>query len=95
MQLQKVILNLIMNAVEAMSGDSEGPRELLISTRKEGPSGVLVVLQDSGPGLKPRVGHGIVNLPLDRRSSRRTGVDLSPCRTCATIQFTLPVASAV
>jgi hypothetical protein len=46
-QLQQVILNLIANAVEAMSGISEGSRELLISTRK------AQLVQDSGPGLAP------------------------------------------
>jgi PAS domain S-box-containing protein len=51
-QLQQVIVNLIMNAVEAMSGMSEGPRELLISTAKTDP-GVLVSVRDSGPGLRP------------------------------------------
>src|SRR4029077_7874756 len=50
-QLQQVILNLIMNAVEAMSGVSGGARELLLSTRKAEPNGVLVGVRDSGPGL--------------------------------------------
>ena len=49
-QLQQVILNLIINAVEAMSQMSEGPRELLISTESER-DGVLVAVRDSGPGL--------------------------------------------
>ena len=52
-QLQQVILNLIINAVEAMSGVGEGSRELLISTGKAEPEGVLVAVQDSGPGLAP------------------------------------------
>jgi C4-dicarboxylate-specific signal transduction histidine kinase len=52
-QLQQVILNLIMNAVEAMSGISEGSRELLISTGKAESDGVLVAVRDSGPGLAP------------------------------------------
>jgi PAS domain S-box-containing protein len=52
-QLQQVILNLIINAFEAMSGISEGVRELLISTRKAEPDGVLVAVRDSGPGLAP------------------------------------------
>jgi C4-dicarboxylate-specific signal transduction histidine kinase len=50
-QLQQVMLNLIINAVEAMSGVSEGPRELLISTGKAESDGVLVAVLDSGPGL--------------------------------------------
>jgi PAS domain S-box-containing protein len=50
-QLQQVILNLIMNAIEAMSEVSDGSRELLISSRKIAPDGVLVAVCDSGPGL--------------------------------------------
>jgi PAS domain S-box-containing protein len=51
-QLQQVMLNLIFNAVEAMSGSRDGSRELLIRTEQDGPI-VLVAVQDSGPGLKP------------------------------------------
>jgi signal transduction histidine kinase len=53
-QLQQVILNLLINAVEAMSGMSERPRELLISTRETESEGVLVAVLDSGPGLAPK-----------------------------------------
>jgi C4-dicarboxylate-specific signal transduction histidine kinase len=52
-RLQQVILNLIVNAVEAMSGASEGTRELLISTGKDASNAVLVVVRDSGSGLDP------------------------------------------
>ena len=51
-QLQQVILNLIMNAIEAMSGVSQVHRELLIGSMKEGSNGVLVAVRDSGPGLE-------------------------------------------
>jgi PAS domain S-box-containing protein len=50
-QLQQVILNLIVNAIEAMSGTDKAPRDLLISTEKAEPDGVLVAARDSGPGL--------------------------------------------
>jgi PAS domain S-box-containing protein len=53
-QLQQVILNLVLNAVEAMSGIEEGAREMLISTRREASNGVLVSIQDLGPGLDPQ-----------------------------------------
>jgi PAS domain S-box-containing protein len=52
-QLQQVLLNLIINAVEAMSGHTGGPRELLISTGKAEMGGVPVTVRDSGPGLAP------------------------------------------
>jgi C4-dicarboxylate-specific signal transduction histidine kinase len=52
-QLQQVILNLIVNAVEAMSGAGEGTRELRISTGKAASNAVLVELRDSGSGLDP------------------------------------------
>jgi len=50
-QLQQVIMNLIINAIEALSSLSEGSRELVISTGKGEPDGVLVEVRDSGPGL--------------------------------------------
>lgn len=50
-QLQQVILNLIMNAIEAMSEISDGTRRLLISTNNTGSDGVLIAVGDSGPGL--------------------------------------------
>jgi signal transduction histidine kinase len=52
-QLQQVMLNLLINAIEAMSGMSEGSRELLISTQKTESEGVLFTARDSGPGLAP------------------------------------------
>jgi C4-dicarboxylate-specific signal transduction histidine kinase len=52
-QLQQVILNLIMNAIEAMSEVREGRRGLLISTDRYASEGLLVAVADSGPGLTP------------------------------------------
>jgi C4-dicarboxylate-specific signal transduction histidine kinase len=50
-QVQQVMLNLILNAVEALSGTREASRELLISTTKAGSDGVLVAVRDFGVGL--------------------------------------------
>jgi PAS domain S-box-containing protein len=52
-QLQQVVLNLIVNAVQAMCAVAEGARELSITTARAEPNGVLVVVKDSGPGLAP------------------------------------------
>ncbi len=51
-QLQQVLLNLTINAIEAMRDFSEEERELLISSRNE-PDGVSVEVRDSGPGFAP------------------------------------------
>ncbi len=53
-QLQQVILNLIMNAIEAMSGADDGTRELRLSTETDAAGGLLVAVRDSGPGLDPK-----------------------------------------
>jgi len=52
-QMQQVILNLIVNAVQAMTGRGDSRRELLISTSTNGPGEVLVSVSDSGPGIAP------------------------------------------
>jgi PAS domain S-box-containing protein len=52
-QLQQVMLNLFINAIEAMSGMDEGSRQLLISTEKIRSDAVLVAVRDSGPGFPP------------------------------------------
>src|SRR5262249_49279065 len=49
-QLQQVVLNLILNAVEAMGSTKAGARELLIST-DQNHKGILVAVRDSGPGI--------------------------------------------
>jgi C4-dicarboxylate-specific signal transduction histidine kinase len=105
-QLQQVILNLIINAMEAMSGSSEGARELLISTGKAESGGVLVAVRDSGPGLDS----GSLNRVFDTFYTTKpggVGIGLSICRSIiqasggrmwasanepcgAAFQFTLP-----
>ena len=108
MQLQQVILNLIINAVEAMKGVSEDSRELLIRTGQAEPDGVLVAVQDAGPVLAQ------ANLERVFEAFYTTkpgglGMGLSICRSIieahggriwasrtagpgATVHFTLPVA---
>jgi PAS domain S-box-containing protein len=50
-QLQQVLLNLMINAIEAMSADGDGRRELLIRSAPHTAGSVLVSVQDSGPGI--------------------------------------------
>ncbi len=53
-QLQQVILNLMMNALEAMSGVRQSPRELLVRSGSDEPKHVVISVQDSGPGFDPK-----------------------------------------
>ena len=109
-QLQQVMLNLIINAVEAMSQISDGHRELLISTRKE-QSHVLVAIRDSGPGLS-EVALEQVFEAFHTTKSSGLGMGLSICRSIveahggrlwatanapqgAIFQFTVPTHSEV
>ena len=52
-QLQQVMLNLIVNAIQSMCGIEDGNRELHISTTSVEPEGVRVAVRDTGPGLRP------------------------------------------
>ena len=106
-QLQQVILNLIINAVEAMSGVSEGLRGLLIGTGKDASGRVLVAVQDSGPGLNPESFERLFDSFYTTKPGG-TGMGLSICRSIVeahggriwatpnagpgiTVQFTLPI----
>jgi signal transduction histidine kinase len=52
-QLQQVILNLMMNAIEAMSGIGDGPRRLSIQSSTGESEQVIISVHDSGPGVDP------------------------------------------
>src|SRR5262249_23606587 len=52
-QLQQVILNLVMNGIEAMSSVADRPRELLVRSRRHESDHVLVAVQDVGIGIEP------------------------------------------
>jgi C4-dicarboxylate-specific signal transduction histidine kinase len=107
-QLQQVMLNLIMNAVEAMSQMREGRREILISSQTE-TNRVVVAVRDSGPGL----GEAALERAFEAfytTKSNGLGMGLSICRTIVeahggrlwasanvpkgvVFQFTIPVIS--
>jgi C4-dicarboxylate-specific signal transduction histidine kinase len=79
-QLQQVLLNLIMNAIEAMSNLDQESRELLIGTRALDDGAVLVTVQDSGPGLDPVNVERVFESFYSTKSSG-LGLGLSICRS--------------
>jgi PAS domain S-box-containing protein len=79
-QLQQVNLNLIINAIEAMSGMAAAPRELLVTTGPAEPDGVLVAVRDSGPGLAPAALQRLFN-PFYTTKATGLGMGLSICRS--------------
>jgi signal transduction histidine kinase len=108
--LQQVMLNLIVNAVEAMSGTPEGTRDLLVGSESAGPDGVLVAVRDSGPGLTPAALERLFDAFYTTKPSG-LGLGLSICRSIieahggrlwasanvprgAVFQFTVPAHSA-
>jgi len=106
-QLQQVLLNLVLNAVEAMGAIEAGPRELSIRTEQD-QMGVLVAVGDSGPGIEPDDRERVFKSFYTTKSGG-TGMGLSICRSIidahggriwaeaneprgAVFQFTLPNA---
>jgi PAS domain S-box-containing protein len=107
-QVQQVVLNLILNAVEAMGSVGARARELSISTEQNRTKGILVAVRDSGPGIDPTHLERVFEAFYTTKSSG-TGMGLSICRSIidahggglwaeaneprgAVFQFTLPSA---
>lgn len=110
-QLQQVVLNLIMNAAEAMSLVADRTRLLRISSQREPPSSVLIRVADSGTGLDPTIAERIFD-PFFTTKAGGVGMGLSICRSIidghggrlwaspapsygALVQFMLPTEDSV
>ena len=106
-QLQQVLINLVLNGIDAMRTLTDRPRELLIKSAKH-PDRVLVQVQDSGPGLDPQRADHIFE-PFFTTKPRGIGMGLSISRSIveshggrlwaesgskgALFQFTLPTSA--
>jgi PAS domain S-box-containing protein len=107
-QLQQVVMNLILNAIEAMSAVQNGARELVIGIELNPSDGVLVTVSDSGPGVRPEDRERVFE-PFYTTKSNGGGMGLSICRSIidahegrlwvnanwsagTAFQFTIPVA---
>ena len=79
-QLQQVMMNLIVNAIQSMSGVEDGNRELHISSVSSEPEGVCVAVRDTGHGLRPE---GLPRLfePFYTTKPDGMGMGLSICRS--------------
>jgi PAS domain S-box-containing protein len=103
-QLQQVLINLVMNGIDAMRPVMDRPPELLIKSAAHA-EGVLIQVQDSGPGIAPEVADRIFE-PFFTLKSEGIGMGLSISRSIveshggrlwaetvsggALFQFTLP-----
>ena len=107
-QLQQVLLNLILNAIEAMSGVDDRPRALTIVSQRDGANAVAVEVRDSGTGLAPEGAERVfeafyttkaegigIGLSISRSIVEAHGGRLAARRNephGAVFRFTLPVA---
>jgi signal transduction histidine kinase len=79
-QLQQVVLNLILNAVQAMGAVTDGTREVLITTRQTEPNEVCIGVQDTGPGFSPETLPRLFE-PFYTTKPEGMGMGLSICRS--------------
>ena len=109
-QLQQVLLNLIMNGIQAMTAVTDRERELSVSVARAAPDRMRVTVEDTGPGLDPTIAQRIFE-PFFTTKSGGLGMGLSICRSIieahggqlrvsartphgAAFYFTIPVTAA-
>jgi PAS domain S-box-containing protein len=108
LQLQQVVMNLIVNGIEAMK-DTDGTREIVIKSQRAENEQILISISDTGVGLPPQVAEKIFD-PFFTTKAHGTGMGLRISRSIieshggrlwavassgrgATFQFNLPAAS--
>jgi PAS domain S-box-containing protein len=108
-QIQQMIINLLINALDAIDDQSVENRHIIINTKTEKPSDIIVSISDSGGGIDPNKMEEIFN-PFYTTKSQGMGLGLSICRSIievhggqldcmnnpeggATFSFTLPSGS--
>jgi PAS domain S-box-containing protein len=79
-QLLQVILNLVTNAVEAMSNNPVGSRVLNVNSKSSQPNEVIIAVEDSGPGIEAKVLDHIFDAFFTTKS-QGMGMGLSICRS--------------
>ena len=109
-QLQQVVLNLIVNAVEAMLTIEDRERALLITSGRFNDNGVRIAVSDNGPGIDPQTVHHVFDA-FSTTKPEGMGMGLTISRSIigahgghlwteandqygATFQFTLPIAAS-
>jgi signal transduction histidine kinase len=78
-QLQEVLINLIHNAMEAMSTVNDGGRTLRVRTERHGGDAILLAVEDSGPGIDPRKADSIFDAFVSMKP-QGMGLGLAICR---------------
>jgi PAS domain S-box-containing protein len=79
-QLQQVVLNLVMNAIDAMNEVVDRPRRLRVSSGRHDGGGLVITLEDSGTGIDPENVRRIFE-PFFSTKAEGMGMGLSICRS--------------
>lgn len=81
-QIQQVLLNLIHNAIEALAGDVEGGREVIVQSRRLASGEIELAVVDNGPGVDPSIAQRLFD-PFCTTKEQGTGLGLAISRTIA------------
>jgi PAS domain S-box-containing protein len=79
-EVQQVVLNLVMNAVEAMTAGHGATPRLLVGTEPDGAGGVRIIVADSGPGIAPEAAQRLFE-PFFTTKPQGMGMGLAICRS--------------